>query len=221
MKVKSESEVTQSRPTLRVPMDCSLPGSSIHGIFQARILEWVAISFSRGSSQPRDQTWVAFINWATKLYLWKCSCMVSVLAWRVPGTGEPGGLPSMGSHRVGHDWSDLAEGGVGLPWRLSGKESTCQCMRHRFNLWIQNIPWGRKWQPTSVFLPGKLHGQRSLAGNSPWGHKRVRHNWACLCVCIYIYIYIISYIYIYIIKDFNKHFWLRYRDDKMHSDAFI
>ena len=38
-------------------MDCSLPGSPIHGIFQARILEWVAISFSRGSSQPRDQTW--------------------------------------------------------------------------------------------------------------------------------------------------------------------
>ena len=37
-------------------MDCSLPGSSVHGIFQARILEWVAISFSRGSSQPKDQT---------------------------------------------------------------------------------------------------------------------------------------------------------------------
>ena len=37
-------------------MDCSLPGSSIHGIFQARILEWIAISFPRGSSQPRDQT---------------------------------------------------------------------------------------------------------------------------------------------------------------------
>ena len=49
MKVKSESEVTQACPTLSDPMDCSLPGSSIHGIFQARILEWVAISFSRGS----------------------------------------------------------------------------------------------------------------------------------------------------------------------------
>ena len=46
MKVKSESEVTQSCPTLSNPMDCSLPGSSTHGIFQARMLEWVAIAFS-------------------------------------------------------------------------------------------------------------------------------------------------------------------------------
>ena len=46
MRVKSESEVAQSCPTLSDPMDCSLPGSSIHGIFQARVLEWVAIAFS-------------------------------------------------------------------------------------------------------------------------------------------------------------------------------
>ena len=46
MKVKSESEVTQSRLTLRDPRDCSLPGSSVYGIFQARVLEWVAIAFS-------------------------------------------------------------------------------------------------------------------------------------------------------------------------------
>ena len=46
MKVKSESEVAQSYLTLRDPTDCSLPGSSIHGIFQARVLEWVAIAFS-------------------------------------------------------------------------------------------------------------------------------------------------------------------------------
>ena len=46
--------VAQSRPTLCIPMDCSPPGSSVHGISQARILEWVAISSSRGSSQPRD-----------------------------------------------------------------------------------------------------------------------------------------------------------------------
>ena len=46
MKVKSESEVAQSCPTLLDPMDCSLPGSSVHGIFQARVLEWGAIAFS-------------------------------------------------------------------------------------------------------------------------------------------------------------------------------
>ena len=44
--MKSENEVTQSCPTLSDPMDCSLPGSSVHGIFQARVLEWVAIAFS-------------------------------------------------------------------------------------------------------------------------------------------------------------------------------
>ena len=46
MKVKSESEVIQSRPTLSDPMDCSLSGSSVHGIFQARVLEWVAIALA-------------------------------------------------------------------------------------------------------------------------------------------------------------------------------
>ena len=48
--------ITQSCPTLCDPMDCSPPGSSVYGILQARVLEWVAISFSRGSSRPRDQT---------------------------------------------------------------------------------------------------------------------------------------------------------------------
>ena len=47
--IKKESEITQTCPTLSDPMDCSLPGSSVHGILQARILEWVAIPFSRGS----------------------------------------------------------------------------------------------------------------------------------------------------------------------------
>ena len=62
MKVKSECEVAQSCPTLNDPMDCSLPGSSTHGIFQARILEWVAMPSSRGSSQPRDPTHISCIG---------------------------------------------------------------------------------------------------------------------------------------------------------------
>ena len=71
-KVKSESEVAQSCPTLCDPMDYSLPGSSVHGIFQAIVLEWIAISFSRGSSQPRDWIRVScivdrcFTVWATR-----------------------------------------------------------------------------------------------------------------------------------------------------------
>ena len=55
------SEVAQLCPTLWDPVDCSPPDSSIHGILQARILEWVAISFSRGSSRPRDRTQVSHI----------------------------------------------------------------------------------------------------------------------------------------------------------------
>ena len=64
------SEVTQLCPTLCNPMGCTLPDSSIHGNFQARILEWVGTSFSRGSSRPRDRTQVSRI--ATRLFtIWK------------------------------------------------------------------------------------------------------------------------------------------------------
>ena len=75
------SKVAQSCPTLCDPMDHSLPGSSVHGIFQARILEWVAISFSRGSSQSRDRTQVSRIvgrcfyplsQWGSPLYGSSC-----------------------------------------------------------------------------------------------------------------------------------------------------
>ena len=55
MKVKSQNEVTQSCLTLKDPMDCSLPGSSIHGIFQARVLEWGAIAFSAWLGDHYDQ----------------------------------------------------------------------------------------------------------------------------------------------------------------------
>ena len=55
MKVKSESEIAQSCPTLSDPRDCSLPGSSVHGIFQARVLEWGAIAFFEVRSRP-DKT---------------------------------------------------------------------------------------------------------------------------------------------------------------------
>ena len=60
-KAESESKVAQSCSTLLDPIDCSLPGSSAYGIFQARVLESVAIFFSRGSSQPRDRTRVSHI----------------------------------------------------------------------------------------------------------------------------------------------------------------
>ena len=94
--------VAQLCPTLWDPMDCGPPGSSVHGILLARILEWVAISFFRGSTRPRDWTQV--------------SCIVekamathsSTLVWEIPWTEEPGMLQSMGSRGVGHDWCVLA-----------------------------------------------------------------------------------------------------------------
>ena len=63
MKVKSESEVAQLCPTLRDPMDCSLPSSSIHGIFQARELEWVAIAFSEDMEQWSTKSMVSISSW--------------------------------------------------------------------------------------------------------------------------------------------------------------
>ena len=68
----------------------------------------------------------------------------------------------------------------GLPRWHSGKEPTSQCRRYRrhgFNPWVRKIPWNRKWQPTPVFLPGKSHGQGSLAGYSP-EQQTVGHDWA-------------------------------------------
>ena len=79
----------------------------------------------------------------------------SVPAWRIPGKGEPGGLPSMGLRRVGHKWSDLAA-------------AAAEFTRAR------RLPWRRAWQPTPIFLPGEFCEQRSLADYSPWGLQRVR-----------------------------------------------
>ena len=101
---------------------------------------------------------------------------------RSPGEGNSYSLQSsdlenskdcivMGSQGVGHNWATLTFaftsvllGGAG------GKESACQC-RLGFDPWVGKSPWRRKWHPTPVPLLGKSHGQRSLVGYSPWGHK--------------------------------------------------
>ena len=67
MKVKSESEVAQSCPTLSDLMDCSLPGSSVHGIFQARVLEWGAITFSNSSLYEDVKRLTELITWSQVL----------------------------------------------------------------------------------------------------------------------------------------------------------
>ena len=65
---------------------------------------------------------------------------------------------------------------IGLPLWLSVKESACQCKRLRFDTWVREISYIRKWQPTPLFLTGKSHEQRSLADYSPWGCKNVGYN---------------------------------------------
>ena len=80
MKVKSEREAAQSCPTLRDPMDCSLPGSSVHGIFQARVLEWGAIAFSvhlLNLIKLSTNKWMWFIVY--KMYLNKGITSIKVL----------------------------------------------------------------------------------------------------------------------------------------------
>ena len=67
VKVKSESEVAQSSPTLCDPMDCSLPGSSIHGIFQARVLEWGAIAFSNDILRGEEKGFVS-LTWESETF---------------------------------------------------------------------------------------------------------------------------------------------------------
>ena len=96
-------------------------------------------------------------------------------------------LPSLSSSLMSYKWSHT-ECPLGA-WILSpstllrfihveplvtvGKESACSTGELGFNPWVRKIPWSRKWQLTSVFLPGKFHEQRSLSGYSPWHHKEL------------------------------------------------
>ena len=62
---------------------------------------------------------------------------------------------------------------LGLPWWLREKKICLRCRRAGFDPWVTKIPWRRKWQPTPVFSPVELHGQRSLVGYTPWGCKEL------------------------------------------------
>ena len=111
--VKERVLVAQSCPTFWDPMDCSPPDSSVHGILQARILEWVVIFFSRGSSWPRDRTQVSciagrfFTIWATSCAVLSCSVLsysLDPLDCSPPGCSvrgdSPGKNTGMGSHAL-------------------------------------------------------------------------------------------------------------------------
>ena len=136
-----ESEVAQSCPTLSNPMDCSLPGSSIHGIFQARVLEWGAIAFSepdKNDFHTRDGKGFIWISERSEsfIFFW-----IPLLTRYFNRSSTSSQLSSM------------------LPFSLpTTLLNTLLCIKRR-----------RQWHPTPVLLPGKSHGWRSLVGCSPWG----------------------------------------------------
>ena len=141
---ESESEVAQLCPNLCDPMDCSPPGSSVHGIFQARVLEWVAISFSRGSSWPRDRTQVScivgrcFTIWATRETCSQVTLKTDTLL------GFPGGSVVKNPPANARDTGSIPGSGI--------------------------FPGEGNGSPFQWFLPGRSHGQRSLVGYSPRGY---------------------------------------------------
>ena len=158
------AKLLQLCPTLFDPMDCSPPGSSLHGILQETILEWVAMPSSKGTSQSRDRTCVS-----------RSSCVTGA-------TREP--LSYQGSPRI-PEWVVIPfsrESSWPRYWiwvshivdrffTIWATREIHQCRRLGFNPCVRKIPWRRKWQPPPVFLPGKIYGQKSLVGYSPWDHK--------------------------------------------------
>ena len=124
MKVKSEREVSQSCPTLRDPMDCSLPGSSVHGLFQARVLEWGAIAFSE--------------KWARKLLWEEALIRPLILFMRVPSS-RPSHLCQTPPTKPGLSEKVMAPTPVLLPGKSHGWRRLVGCS-----------PWGREEPDTTV-----------------------------------------------------------------------
>ena len=122
----------------------------------------------RRSSWSGENLWNAYLEWI---------CLYR----RTRRWGQTQQISELGQHgRIMHFSPKLSQNVWKLGKRdfnfrvvhwLSGKEFTCQCRRHRFNLRVGKIPWRRKWQPTPALLSGKSQRQRSLVGYSPWDHK--------------------------------------------------
>ena len=106
----------------------------------------------------------------------------SILAWKIPWMEEPSRLQSMGSQKVGHNWT------TSLHYSFAGASLVALMVKNLptmwetwLDSWVKKIPWRKKWLPPPIFLPGEFHGQRSLAGYSPWGCKESdRSEWLTL-----------------------------------------
>ena len=153
----------QSCPTVCHPMDCGPPDSSVLGIFQARIMKWVAISYSRGSSPPRVQTCVSWISCIGRkiLYLLGATWEAPVCARsRVPWTIDSRQLSILHIVYVCQSQppnsphpTDISS--LGVPRFILYVCFSISVLKIR-----SSIPcfWRRQWQPTPVLLPGKSHG---------------------------------------------------------------
>ena len=119
-----------------------------------------------------QETLVRFLAWEVPLEK-ELATHSAILAWRIPWTEESGRLQSMGSHRVGHDWSDLACMHDGS----DGTESTCSVGDLGLIPGLERSPGRGHDNPSQCSFLENPRGQRSLAGCSPWGH-RVGHDWA-------------------------------------------
>ena len=103
----------------------------------------------------------------------------SVLAWKIPGTGEPRGLPSMGSHRVGHDWSDLAAAvEIEIPRWHSGKESTCRKQETGVQSLGRENPLEEKMATYSNSLAWEIPWTEEPGRLQSMGSQRVKYDWA-------------------------------------------
>ena len=107
---------------------------------------------------------------------------------------------------------------MSFPCGSDGKSVSLQGGRPRFSPWVKKIPWRRKWQPTPVLLPGKLHGWRNLVGYSLWGckeldtTKQLRFHFLFMCVCVCVCVCVDIYIYIvYLQKHRTVLFFIRSR----------
>ena len=139
--------IDQSRLTFCDSMDCSLPVSSVHGIFQAIILEWVAICCSRESSQPKDWTLISCVSCIGKQILYHCT------TWEAPTSI----LTEIKYHMVL----------IGLPWWLSDKESASNAGNQSSIPESERSPGEGNGNLLQYSCLEKSQGQKSLAGYSP------------------------------------------------------
>ena len=151
-------------------MDCSLPGSSVHGVFQARILEWVAISYSRGSSQPRDRTSLSCVSciaggyfatepprkpYAAAKSLKLCLTLCYPTDGRPPGSPVPGILQARTLEWVAISFSNA--------WKWKVKVKSLSCVQPPATLWTaasqapRSMGFSRQeyWSGVPLPSPGK------------------------------------------------------------------